>query len=75
MSHRARILKVLASLPRNGKTPQSLPRTVLEGLARTEQDRRAAPQLIDYMIALGELVMHGERRGATYGLPKKRGAA
>lgn len=67
MSHRARILKVLSH-----KDSARLPRTVLEGLARTDQDRKAAPALIDYMLALGELKMFGERRGTTYGLAKRR---
>lgn len=74
MSHRTRILTVLAELPYQKGKPRGLARTVLEGLARTPQDKRAAPALIDYMLALGEIVMLGEKRGAVYGLPKKAGA-
>lgn len=66
MSHRARIVKVLAD-------GQPRARTVLEGLARTERDRKAAAALVDYLLALGVIVMRGERRGAVYGLPKGRG--
>lgn len=72
MTHRSRILKALAQLPPQRGMAPGLPRTVLEGLARTARDRAAASALIDYMLALGELVMFGGRRGATYGLPRKR---
>lgn len=68
MSHRSRILKILSPRTENGG-PRS--RTVLEGLARTEQDRRAAEALIDYMLALGEIVMLGHGKGAIYALPRK----
>lgn len=75
MKHRARILKVLADLPVQKGMLRGLSRNVLEGLARTPEERKAARQLIDYMLALGEIVMLGERRGAVYGLPKKRGVS
>lgn len=71
MTHRARILKMLASLPTRGRQPQSCARTVLEGMARTPQDRHAAAALIDYMLALGELVPYGGPRNRTFGLPRR----
>ena len=45
-------------------------RTVLVGLARLPVEQRIAEPLLDLMLAEGTLVMHGERRAATYGLPK-----
>ena len=72
MNHRERILKVLADLPVFKRKRGSLSRNVLEGLARTPQEKGAAAALIDYMIAAGEIEMRGERRGATYGLPGKK---
>jgi hypothetical protein len=67
MGLRARWLKVVR--PENGG-PRA--RTVLIGLARTPRDRARAEELLDAMLASGELAMHGSKRGATYGLPKAR---
>lgn len=72
MSHRSRILRIVNPRTENGG-PR--PRSVLEGLARTERDRRAAAALIDYMVALGDLVLIGHARGAVYGLPRGRARA
>lgn len=47
------------------------PRTVLTGLARTPADQVIAEPLLDLMIAEGTFVMHGERRAAMYGRPRK----
>jgi hypothetical protein len=70
VSHRGRILRIVNPRTENGG-PR--PRSVLEGLARTDRDKRAASALIDYLVALGELVVIGHARGAVYGLPKGRG--
>lgn len=69
MSHRSRIVRVLSN-----KDSGKLPRTVLEGLARTPRDKAAASALIDYLIAHGDLVKHGDSRGTTYGLARRKAA-
>lgn len=72
MKHRARILTMLANLPVQKRMPRTLSRSVLEGAAKTDTERCAAPALIDYMLAMGELVPHGGPRNRTYGLPNAR---
>jgi len=67
MGLRARILKLVS--PDYGG-PRS--RRVLEALARTAKQRHRAGTIIDTMLASGELVMYGTRRGATYGQPGYR---
>lgn len=47
-------------------------RSVLLGLARDPESERVAEPLLELMIAEGTFVMHGEKRAATYGLPKGR---
>lgn len=54
-----RVLKVVR--PENGGPRK---RTVLEGLVGED--------VVVQMIERGQLVMHGKKRGATYGLPKGR---
>ena len=72
MSHRTRILKVLADLPQPVQRgqPWGLARSVLEGLARTKNEKARARDLIPLMVAAGQLVMRGDKKGAVYGLPK-----
>lgn len=70
MTHHARILKALRDLPRAKGKPRSLPRTVLIGLARTPTEKRAANELIDYMVALGELRPLGGRKLRTFAVGK-----
>ena len=72
MSHRSRIVKTLRELPRLRGRVAGLPRTVLEGLARTPAEKRAAPELVEYLIASGDLVKHGDRgRGVIYSLRRR----
>ncbi len=70
MGLRQRILRVVA--PESGGDRK---RNVLVGLARTEGQRRKAGKIIDAMLAKGELVMRGDKRGAVYGLPRPRRAS
>ena len=44
-------------------------REVLNGLASHYGE---GPYLIDYLIASGKLAKYGDRRGAIWGLPKRR---
>lgn len=73
MSHRSRILRVLADLPApvRGTGQPGLSRNVLEGLARTKEEKREAVALINYMIAKREIVRYGKKRWTRYGLPRK----
>ena len=67
MGLRQRILRVVA--PESGGDRK---RNVLVGLARTDGQRKRAGRIIEAMLERGELVMRGERRGAVYGLPRRR---
>lgn len=66
MTHRDRILAALRGLPKFGRKLRSLPRTVLVGMARTPDERRAADALVDYMVKARELKPHGGPRNRTY---------
>jgi len=44
----------------------------LRGLCRSEKQRQAFPKVMREMLDSGELVIRGVRKGARYGLPKKR---
>jgi len=48
-------------------------KTILFGLARTDRQKANAQTILDAALFHGKLVMHGKKRGATYGLPKGRG--
>lgn len=62
MGLRARILRVTTETG-------SRPIAMLRGLARGKENFAST---FARMRARGEIVMHGERKGATYGPPKKR---
>jgi hypothetical protein len=62
MKPATKILRLVA--PDNGGPRK---RSVLESLAR---GYGAGAELIDEMIAAGQLMKHGDRRGATWGLPR-----
>jgi hypothetical protein len=47
-------------------------RSVLEGLCRTDRQRRTFTDIFQRMQDSGALVMFGQRRGATYGPPKRK---
>jgi hypothetical protein len=47
-------------------------RSVLEGLCRTDRQRRTFSDIFHRMLESGVLVMFGRRRGATYGPPKRK---
>jgi hypothetical protein len=68
MGLRQRILRVVA--PASGGPRK---RSVLEGLARTERQRRGFDQVLKGMLEARELVMYGDRKGARYGLPRRPG--
>lgn len=67
MGLRARWLKVVK--PENGG-----PRTknVLLALARTPRQKANAEEILKDMLGERALVMYGDKRGATYGLPRER---
>lgn len=67
MGLRARILKI--TQPDNGG-PRKL--AVLLALARTPVQIHRARSIVQQMLNCGELVMYGDRRGATYGVPGYR---
>lgn len=67
MGLRQRILRVV--LPESGGDRK---RNVLLGLARTPAEKARAGKIIDAMLERGELVMRGAKRGAVYGLPRRR---
>ena len=41
----------------------------LQGLAYTATQKTRFPEIFDAMLADGEIVMYGKRRGARYGAP------
>lgn len=57
------------TLPINGG-PR--PRSVLIGVAESHGHHAIAEPLLDLMLAEGTFVMHGERKAAKYGRPKRR---
>lgn len=66
MGIRARILRVTT----DGLGPRS--RNVLEGLCRTQRQLQRFPLIFQQMLDSGELLKYGDRRGATYGPPKRK---
>lgn len=74
MTHRDRILAVLRQLPHNKTKPRSLPRPVLEGLAKTPAEKRAAAETVQQMISQGDIVPFGGPRNRSFGLRRGRGA-
>ena len=68
MGLRQRILRVVEETgPR--------PKAVLRGLAMSGAQRINADRIIRRMLDAGALVMLGKKRGARYGVPKRRAAA
>lgn len=68
MGLRARILKSVSGVCGNAS------KAVLRGQARDERQRTAFPEVLRELLASGELVMYGDKRGAVYGLPRKKRA-
>jgi len=68
---KARILRCVAPLP-DGPGPAT--KAVLRGLCRDDKQRAAFPAVLRELLGAGELLIYGERKGARYGLPRKRRA-
>ena len=45
------------------------PKRLLEAMGRTPREKARAKKVVAQMIASGDLVMYGRRKGAKYGLP------
>lgn len=61
-------LRILKAVHPEGGGPR--PRRILEAMARTPREKDHAREIVDALIKCGALVMYGDRKGATYGLPK-----
>lgn len=68
----ARILRRVAPLEQGGAGPT--PRSLLRALARHWGYPEQFEQTMRTLLTTGQLVMIGSKRGARYGLPKRRRA-
>jgi len=63
-------LRILRLVHQDGGGPR--PKRLLEAMGRTTREKLRAKKVVAQMIAAGELVMYGRRKGAKYGLPRVR---
>lgn len=63
-------LRILRAVQPEGGGPRK--RSILEAMARTPREKDHAKDIVDALIKCGALVMYGDKKGATYGLPKPK---